>query len=303
MIEFNRIYVVESLPAHEEKTGTQLHNDLLQWQKFRFEGFQSVLLEPKNKQEWEKYMVRILEDTANKGVLPIIHFEIHGSTNKDGLVLASGELVSWEEMGNILTRINIASRMNLFVSLAVCHGAYLLTQYHLDHRAFCYGVLGSFDVLKVNDLKIRFNEFYEELFTSFDINKAYQRLLNANSEVQVDYECISALEIFYRNYRNYILTQVNNPERVKERALEAAEQSGHILLTRQQRRAHQRAFSKKLHQKKNEFYVEHSTKFLMTDLFPERKEDLKLPGSLDEFMSMKVIPQNYIDKAPDNRDN
>lgn len=293
MVEFNRIYVIESLPANDEKTGTRLHYDLLQWQSYRFEGFKSVLLEPQNKQEWVVDMTGILKDTANKGTLPIIHFEVHGSTTKDGLILASGELVSWEELSNILTRINIASRMNLFVSLAVCHGAYLLTQYHLDQRAFCYGVLGSFDVLKVNDLKIRFNEFYEELFSSFDINKAYQRLLNANSEVQVDYECISALEIFYRNYRNYILTQVNNPERVKERALEAAKQSGIILLTRQQRRAHQRAFSKKLQQTKNEFYVEHSTKFLMTDLFPERKEDLKLPGTLNEFMNMKVIPKNF----------
>ena len=294
MIEFNRIYVIESLPSGDEKTGTKLHNDLLQWLPYRFDGFQSILMEPKNKLEWTQVMAKILADTQ-KGGRPIVHLEIHGSADKDGLVLASGELVSWEEMKSILTEINIASRMNLFVTLAVCHGAYLLTQYHLNERAFCYGILGSFDALKVSDLKIRFNEFYEELFTSFDVVKAYQRLLNANPGVNDDYECISALEMFYKVYRNYILYEVEDPERVKERALEAASEGGVVLNTQEEREAFQRDFARLLHQKKNEYYVVHSTKFLMIDLFPEKKEDLNLPATLEEFMDSKVIPQNYID--------
>lgn len=52
MIEFNRIYVIESLPEGDEKTGTQLHNDLLRWLEYRFPGFKSVLLEPCNKEDW-----------------------------------------------------------------------------------------------------------------------------------------------------------------------------------------------------------------------------------------------------------
>lgn len=292
MIEFNCIYVIESLPEGEEKTGTQLNDDLLRWQQYRYKGFKSILLEPKGMLDWTKSMEDILDDTVNKGVLPIIHFEIHGSTNKDGLVLASGELVPWESVRAILTEINIASRMNLFVSLAVCHGAYLLTQYQLDQRAFCSGLLGSFEKIKISDLKIRFTEFYQELFTTFDMNKAYQRLLNSNPSVEIDYKCISALEIFYRIYRNYIITQVNDPKRVKQRALDAAKADGLILETRQQKRSFQRDFAKQLHRTKNQYYVEHSTKFLMIDLFPEKKKDFNIPADLDTFMAMNIIPQN-----------
>lgn len=292
MIEFNRIYVIESLPEGEEKTGTQLNDDLLRWQQYRYKGFKSVLLEPKDILEWTESMEIILDDTVNKGVFPIIHFEIHGSTNKDGLVLASGELVSWESMRTILTKINIASRMNLFVSLAVCHGAYLLMQYQLDQRAFCSGLLGSFDEIKVSDLKIRFTEFYQELFTTFDMNKAYQRLLNSNPCVEIDYKCISALEIFCRIYKNYIITQVNDPERVKQRALDAAKANGLRLETRQQKRSFQRDFAKQIHKTKNQYYMEHSTKFLMMDLFPEKKNDYNIPADLDTFMTMNIIPQS-----------
>ena len=286
MIEFNRIYVIESLPEGDEKTGTQLHNDLLRWLEYRYPGFKSVLLEPCNKEDWNEKMASIQED-AEQGISPIIHFEIHGSTNKDGLVLASGELVTWYEMRMHLETINIASRMNLFVSLAVCHGAYLLTQYHLDQRAFCYGVLGSFDVLTVDDLKIRFFEFYQELFDTFSIHKAYQKLLNSNPGVQVDYQCISALEIFHRNYRNYILTQVEDPERVKERALEAAEESGLVLITPTMKEAFQQDFANELHNTKDKFYQEHSTKFLLLDMFPERRAEFNIPKTLAEFMQMK----------------
>lgn len=293
MIEFNRIYVIESLPDGEEKTGTALYNDLLRWQENRYEGFSSILIEPQNKNDWNEKLKLILDEASN-GFLPIIHFEIHGSTNKDGLVLVSGELVSWCEMRQQLVEINIASRMNLFVSLAVCHGAYLLTQYHLDQRAFCYGVLGSFDAIPIDDLKIRFQEFYQELFETFSITKAYQRLLNSNQDVQVDYECISALEIFYKNYR-YYLEQVENPERVKERALGAEAERGIELTSRPQRRDFQRKFAACLHKTKEQYYQEHITKFMMLDLFPERQDEFNLPSTLKEFMSLKVIPQNYIE--------
>lgn len=240
MIRFNRIYVIESLPDGEEKTGTALHNDLLRWQGLKYDGFESILLEPKDRAEWHALMDGVLDDTKNKGVFPIIHFEIHGSDDKTGLVLASGELVSWPELRVILEAINIASQMNLFVTFAVCHGAYMLTQYHLNQRAFCYGVLGSFDELKVSDLKIRFHEFYQELFESFDIPTAYQRLLIANPGVQTDYECVNAVELFFKVYREYILEQVEDPERVKKRALDAAAEDGIVLSTRQQRRSFQR---------------------------------------------------------------
>lgn len=125
--------------------------------------------------------------------------------------------------------------------------------------------------------------------------KAYQRLLNSNPDVNGDYECISALEMFYKNYRNYILKEVEDPERVKERALETAKEGGLILDTQVNRENFQREFAKQLHQTKEKFYVEHSTKFLMIDLFPEKKEDFNLPATLEEFMNSKAIPQNYID--------
>lgn len=294
MIRFNRIYVIESLPDGEEKTGTELHNDLLRLQGLKYDGFESSLLEPKDKAEWNTVMNVVLDDTKNKGVSPILHFEIHGSADKTGLVLASRELVTWQELRAILEAINIASQMNLFVTLAVCHGAYLLTQYHLNQRAFCYGILGSFDVLRVSDLKIRFHEFYQELFESFDIPKAYQRLLIANPGVQTDYECVSALELFFKVYRNYILEEVENSERVKQRALDAAAAGGIVLTTRQQRRAFQRSFADRLHKTKEQYYMEHSTRYLLLDLFPEKRDEFLLPKTLKEFMSLKVIPTENV---------
>lgn len=289
IFRFNKIYIVESLPEHDEKTGSELYNDVVRWKSFNNPNLKSELISPNNKIEWKSFIDKVLSECAQDGILPLVHFEIHGSTNKNGLILASKELITWEEIYDSLVKINIECRMNLFVSLAVCHGAYLLTQYRISKRAFCIGLLGSFKTLPVSDLKIRFNEFYEELLTSFNIDKAYKNLLNSNPDSNIEYVCISAIEIFYHVYRHYINNEVNNKRQLKKRSIKAINERGVISL-RRQRRIYQKRFRQMITKTKDEFYKEHSSIFFMFDLFPEKRDDYNIPDSLNEFMRQKIVP-------------
>lgn len=56
-----------------------------------------------------------------------------------------------------------------------------------------------------------------------------------------------------------LITQVNDPERLKQRALDAAHTNGLIFKTRQQERSFQYDFVSQIHKTKNQYYVEHST--------------------------------------------
>lgn len=229
---FNKIYIFESLPENEEKTGSDLYNDVVRWKSYNNPDLRSELISPNNRIEWKLFIDKVLNECAKDGILPLIHFEVHGSTRKNGLILASEELVTWEEIYDSLVKINIECKMNLFISLAVCHGAYLLTQYRINKRAFCIGLLGSFKTLPVSDIKIRFNEFYEELLTSFNIDKAYKNLLNSNPNSNIEYVCISAIEIFYHVYRHYINNEVNNKRQLKKRSIKAINERWAISLRR-----------------------------------------------------------------------
>jgi hypothetical protein len=53
-----------------------------------------------------------------------LHFEMHGC--REGLMLNSGELLSWEELYQYFVLINSRLQNQLFVSLATCFGAYII---------------------------------------------------------------------------------------------------------------------------------------------------------------------------------
>ncbi len=119
--QFNKVYVIESLDSEEEKlTGQELYNDLLRWKEYQVKDFKSDLIQVSNKSEFKAALDRIKEECTTKGFYPIIHFEVHGSEDKSGLILNSGELIKWSELYKDLIEINSIIGNNLFITLAVC---------------------------------------------------------------------------------------------------------------------------------------------------------------------------------------
>lgn len=288
-IEFNKIYIIESLPDGDQKTGTQLYEDLLKYKQDEFSEFSAELCTPEDKSQFQFLLEHIKDECGAGGVYPILHFEIHGSANKDGLVLKSGELFSWEQLRESLIIINTLSKMNLFISLAVCHGAHLLKMYKCTDRAFCAGVLGSFEEIYVNDLQLRFNEFYKELFTTFDINRAYDALYDADNTGRDKYECISCIAIFVNSYRRYVLNEINNNEELRKRSDDIAKQIYPDIHDIAQFDDFFIQYNAIIKDRMQSDYQKHMSNFFMLDLYPENKDKFNLPESLEEFMKQKVI--------------
>ncbi len=180
-------------------------------------------------------------DCEQNGSQPILHLEIHGSETKEELVLENGEYLSYESIRPQIVRINVASRCNLFITLAVCKGLLMTKLNRLtEPMPFC-GLLGAYDTIMEDDIIIRFNEFYEELFNSFILAEAYKRLLSVNPDMPHSYSFVHADELFCKVYHRYI-EQECNEKAVRKRALRAAREAGHILSDRRARRKHQRDF-------------------------------------------------------------
>ena len=73
--------------------------------------------EPITKAELLEVLEKIRNEALN-GILPMIHFECHGC--EDGLVTASGELVEWDEIREILIEINRSTKLNLMIVIVTC---------------------------------------------------------------------------------------------------------------------------------------------------------------------------------------
>lgn len=278
-IHFNRIYIIESLRCNERKTGTELYDDLLRWKQITHPDFEAVLKTPTTRDEFISLFDSILEDCVNNGIAPIIHFEIHGSSDHSGLVLTSGEFISWEMLCQKLRPINHQLKNELFITMGVCHGCYFMEKEVVDKPAVFQGIVASFDTLSNDSIYMQFLAFYEELFTSFDINLAYKRLIDANPDASINYAWYSAELIFAMVQTDYDDKQCT-PEVFKQRVLDEINEGKLPYINRQDKRRKIREFIKIGLQTKEKYFKEAYKTFFMLDDYPELEANISFPCSI-----------------------
>ncbi|MFP9117703.1 hypothetical protein ACLI08_07940 [Flavobacterium sp. RNTU_13] len=267
---FNKVYVIESLDDNERHTGTELYNDLLRWKEFQIADFKADLVLIKTKEEFHEQLSKINDECANNGFYPIIHFEIHGSKDQNGLVLKSGELVTWEDLSDELRLINTTIGNNLFVTLAVCYGAFLMRMIKLSEPSPFWGILGSFDEINLSDILIRYNEFYNDFLRDFDLNKAIDRLHNSNNEILSTYNFINSEQTFIQAQQKYFLEKFSEDE-IENRFKNGLEQEGIEIKSEKLYNELRNKFKEKLLNSREDYFYKHREKFFMLDKFTENR--------------------------------
>jgi hypothetical protein len=101
------------------------------------------------------------------GLSPVLQLDCHGDdAEQRGLVLTSGELMTWAEVAMLLRGVNHASHNSLFVVSSMCWGAYL-DRSHLDafaqqHTPF-WGFMGPTKKTSGGKLEDGLKAFYRVL--------------------------------------------------------------------------------------------------------------------------------------------
>lgn len=280
--KFNTLYIVESLRKGETKTGYALYEDL-KLQQYLHKDVTVDYRSIQSKSEWDILMDEILTKCNTEEIYPILHLEIHG--NEQGIQFSNGETCTLEETGEQFRKINIATGCNLFLTMGVCKGLYVLLDAHLEKpMPFC-GVIGSFEKLIAGDIQLRYAAFYESFFSTFNITEAYVQLMKTETGLPEQcsrYRYIHVDEIFYKTYLNYIKTACAS-DGMKQRALDAAEENDVEFASRQQKRKFQRDFEKEEKKSRNDYYLQASTTFFMLDKYPNNKERFNVPDSYEQL--------------------
>lgn len=277
---FNKLYVIESLQIGDKLTGTELYNDLIKWKEFEHNGkLKTQLVSIENKITFFNLLDSIKKECVELKCFPMIHLEIHGSKDHSGLVLKSKELVTWNEIYESLIEINSIIGNNLFLTLAVCHGGYLMQLIKPDKPAPFWGFIGSFDTIGVNDLMIRYYEFYKEFFDSLNLNLAFYKLSNSNPTIPSTYKFISSEETFKNVYNNY-LKENTSEKGIEERIKQVKHDKKLIFLNRHERRNKEKKFAKEIRNTKEKFYKKHSNVFFMLEKFPTNRKRFNVKSEL-----------------------
>jgi hypothetical protein len=130
-LRFSKILIFDLLPAEETQTGVLLHQALA---PLPSQLGRPVVVEHRaiaSRHDLANALDGALHEVVYEGHTPLLHFECHG--NPDGLELrAANEFIPWDELSPRLTELNIATRLNLFVGLSACYGAYLVHEARVE---------------------------------------------------------------------------------------------------------------------------------------------------------------------------
>lgn len=193
-IFFNKIYVLESLRVGEDQTGTALYQDLLRYMVEKIEHFSAQLIIINSKVQFFAAIDAIYNEIDPMSCRPYLHFEVHGS--KEGLVLNSAELLSWDELYNHFRKINFVLKNQLFISLATCYGAYLFNAIDPTKQSPFFGFVGNSVKIYSEETAVGFYEYFERLLETMDLNAAIDALNGANPELPVPYISVVSESVF-----------------------------------------------------------------------------------------------------------
>jgi hypothetical protein len=266
-ITIHEIVIIESLSARDKlRTGEDLYRELAS------EKALSVSLrKPVAAVDLFRCVAELTARAARESWVPLVHLEIHGASDKAGLVVASGEFVGWEQFAGWLRDLNIATRNSVLVVLGVCGGLYLSTAAAVSpfEPAPFYGLIGPDRTINSFVMYHGFRAFYRELLTSGDIAKVVDRL---RSHSLPEYSGLDTAMLFRRGMEVYDRTQLKGDglvRRIKKgvRKLPPSEiaKYGGRNKARQGLAQRIREFSAQHRDR----YYEH---FIMADAFPENAD-------------------------------
>jgi hypothetical protein len=173
------IHIIESLleKGHASKTGARLR-EVLEPLASEKSPITVHFHHPCSKRDVLACLTGILSQSLAENRVPMLHLETHGAIplpgelTSRGLVVESGELLTWRELVPLLTAINAASRLNLVVFTAACYGADLATVIQPLDRAPVRLIFGPKEKLTIPDVERATTTFYRELFRTRNLNAA-----------------------------------------------------------------------------------------------------------------------------------
>jgi hypothetical protein len=228
------------------------------------------LLIVKTREEFINALNKIKSHIIYNSVNPIIHIEMHGSTN--GLETTNGETISWDELQPIFTEMNVICENNLFLTLATCYGGYIYKAISPRIRTPFWGLVGPFEEVNSGEILADFTSFYEEFIDSTDFNLAEKALNESNERLRSKFKFQNTEFVFNKAYDNYEAKYLT-PEMVEHRINTLYSQIKHLDEFQNWQESDIKNHLKKLMlDEKDQRKQELMSKFLLWDLFPSHAQ-------------------------------
>lgn len=215
-IRFQRIIILESIPTGQPPTGRQLFDALEPIAAPVTVEYASAATRVAFKTQLQK----IYDQTVSTRHIPLLHIEAHG--NDDGIELANGDFIHWDDLCKDLVAINQATGFDLFVSISACFGAYLMSQVNPIERAPFSACLSATKSLYPDELFRGFYTFYRALLSGKSGTEILTAMKEFNNENDQSFYFGEASDFFQKVCAGYF-SNFCTPEKYVERAKQIQE--------------------------------------------------------------------------------
>lgn len=204
---FDKIIVIESLPKGNRKTGEELSTVL----SYLKDDFKTNFFDVENKVDFFIVLDELI-NVSERGNIPYLHFEIHGSDERDGLILKNNDFIEWKVLADKLRILNKRTDNNLFISFATCFGLHMYQEVLPNKPSPCYGFIGSWEELYEKEVLLGFEAFFKALLSS----NLEMALVELNKYSNTKCNIYFSSEIFERIFEKYLSSELI-PKKVSER--------------------------------------------------------------------------------------
>lgn len=202
-LSFGKVHIIEWLnPANhkmgkdgDRPTGEETYRELETLIPASRSRMEAVFHRVSSRAGFIEHLGRIEEDFRVSRKVPLLQIETHGDNDR-GIGLSEKDGLTWPELMEALTPLNLATGVRLFVVLAACHGAWGIKMAQPMRRAPFLALLGPNRRVYPGEVVRGMRAFYRGLFEHKDGSRAMQMLNNVVDPDRTTFGIINCEQLF-----------------------------------------------------------------------------------------------------------
>lgn len=190
---YTSLIIIDAIPDLDYQTARRLQEDV----KHNIKPAEVKNFKVYNRLQFMELMLQIIIETSNNKILPLIHFEGHGSESE--FILPDGSKILWSVIADILRVINKKMDNTLVTFFGCCHGFnFIKSMSILKFTPACY-IISPLSTIESGLLEQEMSKFYNLLFKLNDITKA-KDALNADvmGFLDADKQFLKAINSYFQ---------------------------------------------------------------------------------------------------------
>lgn len=180
--DIQHIVVIQSLSVNEVSSGKNLYDDIIaRGIALRKNGMTHEYFDVRDKHQLIEILKYVNAQAPYRPSGVLIHLEMHGSKDLDGLVLANKQLISWNELVELFRDINVNTKNHLYITMATCYGRYLYEGVDPEKKSPYSGYISASKEVMVAEVVDDFGQLFESLLINGNLVKSYLELAETSN--------------------------------------------------------------------------------------------------------------------------